>query len=175
MLELFQSGTYRLAISADFESSLGGAGLSKSLLGDTSSVAWGGRRMKVVLRATLSSYQGRLCPKTRPGVENRAVCSPLGANISRKSLLHLAGPCWAERPDRGLRFALSSHAHSPLHLWRVLAPSSHPVTLFQVTGEIAGQWARVLVRWARVRWGQHQTWSFGREETKVPGLHPRCP
>lgn len=43
-----------------------------------------------VLRATLSSYQGSLCPKTYPGVENRAVCSPLGANISRKSLLPVA-------------------------------------------------------------------------------------
>lgn len=70
-----------------------------------------------VLRATLSFCQGSLCPKRCLGVENRAACSPLVANVNRKLLLPVAGPCWAQRPDQGHGFVGPTCLHAPLCLW----------------------------------------------------------
>lgn len=98
-----------------------------------------------VLRVTLSSYQRSLCPKICPGVENRAVCSPLGANISRKLLLPVAGPRWAQRPDRGLCFACPSCARAPL--WHGMSWHLPKTIISPSTFIPSNEWNRWPVGW----------------------------
>lgn len=117
-----------------------------------------------MLKAVLSSYQWNSCPETCPGAETRAVCSPFGANIVRRLPLPAAGPCWAQRPNRGLHSpAQNMHAQpwtrgGAHHLPGIVMPPSNSTS--------CAHWCF----WPESR-GSCYMWGFGWDETEVPGLH----